>query len=63
MTRSEVTYAARPDATPESELSALTSVYRLVIDHAMRKAAPDGRPKDEKERSKNDSLASTKYTG
>jgi hypothetical protein len=29
-----VTYATRPDATPEAELSALAAIYRLVIDSA-----------------------------
>ncbi len=56
-------YTPHPDAKPETELSALAGVYRLLLDHAMRKAAPDGRPNDEKERSMNDSLASTNYTG
>ena len=61
---SRINYAPRPDATPEAELSALASVYRFVLDaRAKKEAAPESRPKDEKERSVHDSLASTNYTG
>lgn len=64
MTVPTITYSTRPDATPAAELSSLASVYRFVLDsHRMKKAAPDRRPNDEKERSMNDSLASTNYTG
>ena len=44
-------YAPRPDDTAERETAALAGVYRLVIDHAMKKAAPDGRPDDAERRS------------
>ena len=34
-----ITYAPRPDATPEGELNALASVYRFILDcHAKPKA-------------------------
>jgi len=46
-----ISYAPRGDATAEGETSALAGVYRLVIDHAMKKAAPDGRPDDVERRS------------
>ncbi len=59
-----ITYSMRPDASQEAELSALAAVYRFVLDsRRMKKAAPDRRPNDEKERSMNDSLASTNSTG
>ncbi len=58
-----ITYSTRPDATPETELSALAAVYRFVLDcHAKKEAAPESRPEDEKERSVHDSLASTNCT-
>jgi hypothetical protein len=34
-----VTYASRPDATPEGELTALAAVYAFVIQAHERKAA------------------------
>ena len=46
MTEPSISYAPRGDATAEAETSALAGVYRLVIDHAMEKAVPDGRPDD-----------------
>jgi len=51
VTEPSISYAPRGDATVEGETSALTGVYRLVIDHAMKKAAPDGRPDDAERRS------------
>ena len=57
-----IRYAQRPDATPKAELSALASIYRFVLDSAHKNAA--GRTStnggDEKERSRNDSLAKTR---
>jgi hypothetical protein len=62
MTSLRITYAPRPDATPESELKALVSIYRFVLNSAHKNAA--GRTStnggDEKERSRNDSLAKTR---
>jgi len=58
-----VSYVPLPDATPKAETNALASVYRLLLaSHSMKKAVPDRRPNDEKERSMDDSLASTNYT-
>ncbi len=62
-----IVYTPRPDVTPETEFSALASVYRFMLDAVQRKEAAGPRQaddlEDEKERSKNDSLASTNYTG
>ena len=45
--RSVVTYAPRPDATPEGELSALVAIYQLCLSsHARKEAAPKSRPDD-----------------
>ena len=38
MDRPSISYAPRPDTTPETELSALCNVYKLIIDHANRNA-------------------------
>ncbi len=46
-----INYAPHGDATAEKETSALAGVYRLVIDHAEKKAVPDGRPDDVERRS------------
>jgi hypothetical protein len=47
MTSPRITYAPRPDATLEAELSALANVYRFVLDcHAKKEAAPESRPDD-----------------
>lgn len=60
---SAVSYTPRPDATPEAEVSALSNVYRFILDcHAKQEAAPESRPDDEKERSQDDSLARTHST-
>ena len=62
MDNPRVTYTLRPDATPKGELNALASIYRFVLDSAHKNAA--GRTStnggDEKERSRNDSLAKTR---
>ena len=62
MDNPRVTYTVRPDATPEGELNALANIYKFVLDSAHKNAA--GRTStnggDEKERSKNDSLAKTR---
>ena len=41
-----VTYAQRPDATPEAEISALAAIYRIVLgakqrDRILDKGGPD----------------------
>jgi len=55
MSGSVVTYARRPEATPEAEVSALANVFRYVLDsHANKEAAPESRPDAAKE-IKNDS--------
>ena len=56
-----VTYATRPDATPETEITVLANVYRFVLDCSARKeAAPESRP-DAAKGSKHDSRQS-QYT-
>ncbi len=60
MSSPPITYAPRPDATPEMELSTLANVYRFVLDCRVKKKAvsaghTDG--DDAKERSLNDSSA------
>ncbi len=63
MAETTISYAPRSDATSDTELSALASIYRFVLDsRAKKEAAPESRPEDEKERSVHDSLASTNYT-
>jgi hypothetical protein len=38
-------YTARPDATPEAELSVLANIYWFVLDcHRKNEAAPESRP-------------------
>lgn len=50
MTNLAITYAPRPDTTPETEISALGNVYRFILDcHAKKEAAPASRPDDAKE--------------
>ena len=52
MPESAISYAPRPDATPESELSALTSAYRFILNcHNKKEAAPESRPEDAERRS------------
>ncbi len=36
---SGVTYASRPDATPEREVATLAAVYKFILDHHAGKAA------------------------
>lgn len=58
MSESRIVYAPHPDATPETEASALASTYRYLLNrHAMKKAAHPGGPDDAKEKFKNDSRA------
>jgi hypothetical protein len=57
-------YSSRPDATPDVETSVLASIYKLVLTSANKHAAgvTSTNGGDEKERSKNDSLASNHST-
>ena len=42
-----ITYSTRPDATPETEVSALAAIYKLCLEsHAKKEAAPESRPDD-----------------
>jgi hypothetical protein len=51
----KVAYTPRPDAIPESELSALASVYRFILDcHAKKEATRPGGPDDAMKGSRND---------
>ena len=68
MSSPRVTYVPRPDAAPKSELDALASVYRFVLDcgdahraDAMKKATRRGGP-DDGEGSKNASTAKPEYS-
>jgi hypothetical protein len=36
-----ITYAPRPDATPEAELDALAAVYRFILDCRAKKIAAE----------------------
>jgi hypothetical protein len=38
MSSARITYSQSSDATPETELSALTNVYRFVLDRANKNA-------------------------
>ena len=55
MSESSIVYAARSDASPRAELSALANIYKFVLDcHAKNEATRPGSPDDAKE-IKNDS--------
>jgi hypothetical protein len=63
MSSPRIAYSPRPDATPEAELSALTNVYRYILDcHAKKKAAPRQSRPDDAKGSKHD-RATENYTG
>lgn len=50
MGKPAISYASRPDATPQAELSALASVYRYVLCcRAKKETAPADRPDAGKE--------------
>ena len=51
MSNTHLTYTPRPDATPESELDALVTVYKFILQrHESRKAAdPTGDQNEVKE--------------
>lgn len=62
MPESAISYAPRPDATPETELSSLASVYRFILDaRAKKEGSRPGAP-DAAKGSKHDSRH-LKYTG
>jgi hypothetical protein len=45
-----IAYAARPDADPQAELSALANIYKFVLDcHTKKEATRPGSPDDAKE--------------
>ena len=45
MSEARIVYTPRPDATPESEVAALASVYRFLLDcHAKKKSGPATTP-------------------
>jgi hypothetical protein len=59
---SPITYAPRSDATPEGELSALSAVYKFILDsHAKKEATRPGSPEDAERRS-DEIGATSKYT-
>jgi hypothetical protein len=39
VTKPPITYAQRPEATPEAEVSALANVYRFILDSRKENAA------------------------
>jgi hypothetical protein len=50
MNSTRIVYAPRPDAAPETEFSALASVYRLVLEsYAKKKGSPATAPDARKE--------------
>ena len=54
----DITYTPHHEATPAAEISALVNVYKFILEsHAQKEAAPESRPDDAKERSKDDSSA------
>jgi hypothetical protein len=57
-----VSYTPHPDATPETEISALAACYRIVLDSAKKRGRllDKSGPDDAKERSKDDSSAKTR---
>jgi hypothetical protein len=58
----EVSYSPRPDATPDSEVSALAAAYRLVLDSTQKKGARPGAPNDAEGRSSDGAKASIRRT-
>jgi hypothetical protein len=62
--RPSISYATRPDSTPEAEIATLVNIYSFVLNSANKNAAgvTSTNGGDEKERPKNDSLASNDST-
>ena len=44
--RLQIVYAPRADATPESEVATLASVYRFIFDSTKKETAHPGGPDD-----------------
>ncbi len=61
MSETRIVYSPRSGTTSEAEISALSNVYRFILDcHATKKATRPGGP-DDGEESKNASTAEPKY--
>ncbi len=61
MSNPRIFYSPCPDTKPETEISALSNVYRFILDcHTKKEAARPGGP-DDGEESKNASTAELKY--
>ena len=54
MSEPSIYYIARPEATPESELSTLAAIYRIVLSADEWGRLPDKSSPDDAERSLND---------
>jgi len=63
-TPTEITYAPRPDTTPQTELNALAACYRFILDSAQNRGRflDKSGPDDVKGRSRNDFHASNDST-
>jgi hypothetical protein len=46
MSNPRITYDQHSNSTPQTELSALANIYRLVVESAKKKAAPASGPSD-----------------
>ena len=59
-----ITYAPRHDTTPETELSALASVYRFILfeSYTSKKGGPATAPNDDAKEINSDCAANPKYT-
>jgi hypothetical protein len=62
MNSPSITYAQRPDGTPETEISGLAAVYRIVLNAKQRDRLPDKSGPDDAKGSKHDSRQQ-QYTG
>jgi hypothetical protein len=60
MSRPRITYAPCDDTSTAVEVAALSNIYHFIL---RKKAAPASGPDDAKERSKDVSSATQKYTG
>jgi hypothetical protein len=60
--RPTITYACRPDATPQAELTALAACYRMILDSAKKRGRTldESGPEDVKGRSESDFHAKTR---
>jgi hypothetical protein len=62
MNSSGIVYRCRADGTPESEISALAAVYRIVFNAEQRDRLPDKSGPDAAKEIKNDSRYSYRNT-